>query len=674
MIKKSRKECFFGVHFDFHAMPGETVGEVYQPDVVAKMLDEVKPDFVQCDTKGHAGLSSYPTKVGNQADKIAHDVLRMWRDLTKERGIRLYAHHSGLFDRAVLQQHPDWGAMSKNGEVSTDFISVFSPYVDEILIPQLLELCEEYEMDGAWVDGECWGAKADYGPYAAGKYLKETGKKPPVGEEDHEEYEEFCRQGFLDYVRHYIEVIKEKHPHFEITSNWIYSAYMPEEPQFELEFLSGDYASANSVESARYNGRCLAARGMTWDLMAWGQNAVPGGWMTRNRTTKEYAQYCQEAAQIIAMGGGFQFFNIMYGYGGTVQEWAIPMWAKVAAFCREREAVCHGAKLYPEVAVVYTNRKGGSANGGLYNQSEYSCFKPLCTWISALSNNQISSEVLYEYQLKKELSKYKVIVLPSSENLEAESRDALVQYVKDGGVLILDSQAAMHFGDVIQADIEYLKEEKRCFLDGGEMLCCVEAPVLQVTNAVKCEIDTTGTMSGESLGISSYYYHSNIYEESKEIAAFQQQLGKGVIQVICVDVGRSYSSNRSGAYNNFLCNQLAAAGYEKTVDVKGSSLVDVILTEKEDSFQINLVNMAGNHNVPGVRSYNEIPMVGPLTVTINCQDDPGEIYLELGHVRAEYKYDNGKAVVVIPRLEIHQVIVVSKGLINKKSYGKIKAQ
>ena len=124
-IKKERKDLFFGVHFDFHAMPGEVVGEVYEPRVVAKMLDAVKPDYVQCDTKGHAGISSYPTKVGTPAGRIEHDVLRMWRELTKERGIRLYAHHSGLYDMAVLEQHPDWGAVDKEGNVSTDFISVF---------------------------------------------------------------------------------------------------------------------------------------------------------------------------------------------------------------------------------------------------------------------------------------------------------------------------------------------------------------------------------------------------------------------------------------------------------------------------------------------------------------------------------------------------------------------
>ena len=98
-----RENAFFGVHFDFHALHGQTVGEDFRPDVVAKMLDEVKPDFVQCDTKGHEGLSSYATKIGTQADEIKHDVVGMWRALTRERNIPLYAHHSGLYEITVAK-------------------------------------------------------------------------------------------------------------------------------------------------------------------------------------------------------------------------------------------------------------------------------------------------------------------------------------------------------------------------------------------------------------------------------------------------------------------------------------------------------------------------------------------------------------------------------------------
>ena len=81
-MPKKRRDCALGIHFDFHAMPGETVPSLWKPEYYCRMLDAVKPDFVQCDTKGHAGLSSYPTIAGTQADTITHDILKMMREET----------------------------------------------------------------------------------------------------------------------------------------------------------------------------------------------------------------------------------------------------------------------------------------------------------------------------------------------------------------------------------------------------------------------------------------------------------------------------------------------------------------------------------------------------------------------------------------------------------------
>lgn len=244
-MKKSRENSFFGIHFDFHAMEGETVARIYRPDIVSKLLDKVKPDFVQCDTKGHAGFSSYPTKAGTQAAEIKKDVLKMWRSLTEERSIALYGHHSGLYDMTVAKNHPEWAVKDENGSISPAYISPFSPYADEILIPQLKELALDYKLDGAWIDGECWGAFVDYSDYAVQKYYDETGKNPPVrSDEDYESYREFCRKGFTDYVQHYIDEIKKAAPNFQITSNWIFSSYMPVKPNVSVDFLSGDYSTS----------------------------------------------------------------------------------------------------------------------------------------------------------------------------------------------------------------------------------------------------------------------------------------------------------------------------------------------------------------------------------------------------------------------------------------------
>lgn len=127
---KTRENSFFGIHFDFHAQEGQTVGTDFRPEVVAELLDRVKPDYVQCDTKGHYGYSSYPTKIGTPPTAMEHDVLKMWRQLTKERDIALYAHHSGLFDVVAAQKYPHWAVVNADGTVSNAYMSPFGPYAD----------------------------------------------------------------------------------------------------------------------------------------------------------------------------------------------------------------------------------------------------------------------------------------------------------------------------------------------------------------------------------------------------------------------------------------------------------------------------------------------------------------------------------------------------------------
>jgi hypothetical protein len=178
-MRKKRSESFFGIHFDFHAMPEQTVCEEYRPELIARLLDEAKPDFVQCDTKGHAGLSSYPTDIGNRASTYREDPLAMWRKLTAQRDIALYAHHSGLYDRKVAEQHPDWAVVDEDGNVSEEYLSPFSPYAEEFLIPQIKEMYDRYGIDGVWVDGECWDSISITANTRPRHILTNTKRLPP---------------------------------------------------------------------------------------------------------------------------------------------------------------------------------------------------------------------------------------------------------------------------------------------------------------------------------------------------------------------------------------------------------------------------------------------------------------------------------------------------------------
>ena len=171
-----RDQSFLGVHFDFHAGPSDkNIGANTTPQMVGTILDMVHPDYIQVDCKGHPGYSSYPTEVGNPAPGLVTDPLAVWRKVTADRGVGLYMHYSGVWDARAVELHPDWAVKDPSGNPSDRITSVFGPYVDKLLVPQLKELAGKYGVDGLWVDGECWATTLDYGEKAVRLFKEETG-------------------------------------------------------------------------------------------------------------------------------------------------------------------------------------------------------------------------------------------------------------------------------------------------------------------------------------------------------------------------------------------------------------------------------------------------------------------------------------------------------------------
>lgn len=639
--KKERKDCFLGLHFDFHAMEGETVGTIIDTDSIERMLDETKPDMIQVDTKGHPGISSYMTKAGEHASEMKMDVLKVWRDLTAKRGIRLYAHHSGLFDQTQARLHPDWAVVEADGTVSDSYMSPFGPYVDEVLIPQMMEIAGEYGVNGIWVDGECWGAFVDYSEHAKKAWKEAKGVGPAYpGDEKYEEYKEFCRDGFRNYVTHYIETVKAKYPDFEMTSNWMYSHYMPEKRQVPIDFISGDYSCNDSVKSARVVGRCCANQNITWDLMAWGQNAVPPSWETRNRCTKEGLQLCQEAAVVLGLGGGFQFFNILYGTGGLVQDWAIDSWREVSKFCREREAFCFHAKSIADIAVIYPRYYSRNPERkALFTGAAWSSVQG---WVSAIADIGYSCDVVNEADLG-ELSKYKVIVMPMADGYEKETLDRMTEFARNGGTVIADG--GVTFEDSVSGVTFAEGKEQLLFLDGNGRLSAIEAEYYEPNLTTAKEL--------------LYCYEQNYYYESeRHVSCVVNEVGAGKVASLCVGLGRVYNKNITYALKQYMKEMFDSCGYVPFISVEGSDYADVSLMAKDGKIMVNILNTAGEHNSKGVRTFHEIPQIGPLKVKIRTKKKPEQVMWQPDGIELEVIEETDGYTCTIDRLHIHGIVEI----------------
>lgn len=432
--RMKRADSFLGIHFDFHAGADcNRVGERTTREMVELVINKVRPDYIQIDCKGHRGYSSYPTKVGNPAPGFVGDPLRIWRDVTRVHGIALFMHYSGVWDDQAVAMHPAWAARDANGKPNKRATSVFGPYADELMIPQLRELAGEYGVDGVWVDGDCWGTVPDYGDRAVREFCKQTGAKAAprkAGDPYWNEWMDFHREGFRRYVRHYVDQLKASHPDFQVISNWAFSDHMPEPVSADVAGLSGDFAPDDSVNSARFAGRCLEDQSVPWDLMSW-------SFSRKTRKQKPAVQLMQEAAVVLALGGGYQAYFKQDRDGALRDPSEMEVMARVARFCRDRQAYCHRSTAVPQIALLYSTAGHYRASPRLFHWAGSSGVTVLRQALTTMLNHQYSVQILSEHQLTGSMSDWPVIIVPGWEHLQPAFRDELAAYAKGGGRLLL---------------------------------------------------------------------------------------------------------------------------------------------------------------------------------------------------------------------------------------------
>lgn len=637
----ARADSFLGVHFDFHAGADcSEIGKNTTRAMIENVITQIRPDYLQIDCKGHPGLSSYPTNVGNRAPGFVGDPLRLWRRVTAEQGVSLYMHYSGVWDSEAIRQHPDWGVIDAGGKTNGNATSRWSPYADSLLIPQLRELACDYGVDGVWVDGECWASASDYGEAALKAFRDETGitdipRKP--GDPYWFEFLQFHRESFRKYLRYYIAQVKRTNPDFQICSNWAFTDHMPEPVSAPVDFLSGDYSPDDSVNSARLSGRYLTRQGVPWDLMAWSfsRNKTADG-----RDQKTAVQLQREAAIVIALGGGFQAY-ITQKRDGSIREERVPVMAEVAKFCRARQALCHHAMQVPQVAVLFSTAAHYRMVNGLFSRD----LARINGVLQALLESQHSVEVLSEHHLAGRMAEYPLIVVPEWEYLEPNFKADLVAYVRGGGnLLLVGPRSAAMFQDELDVTPQ------------GEPVAAADCHLTYRGDSSA----VTGQVQTLKLGAAAKPFGEiRRADESLQPAAFVQKLGRGKIAATCFTFGQGYANTRNAAMRRFLSDLSRELFPKPIVEVAGSGDVDAVVSRKAGRFMVNLVNTAGPHQTAPV--VDSIPPVGPLDVTIRQAAKPAKVTLEPAGIALPFEHRDGEIRITVPRVEIHEIIVVDNG-------------
>ncbi len=667
MSRKRREDCFFGIHFDFHAGEDCTaIGTNTDEEQIQYLLDTVKPDFVQCDSKGHPGITSFETQVGTSAPGFARDNLKIWRDVTARAEVPLFLHYSGVFDMAAIKAHPEWAVVDAEGAARSDFTSTKGGYAGELLVPQLEEVINKYDVDGVWVDGEAWAVVPDYSPAFLRAFTADTGietvPKTPK-DPDYQAYMDYVRESFRQYLRFYTRELHRRHPGFQIASNWAFSSYMPEKVSADVDYLSADYNPIDSYNTARFESRYLATQGKPWDIMGWSFIVSP---VENIPSTKSACQIQREAAAPLSLGGGFQVYT-QQNRDGSLEKWMLPMLGEVGRFCQERKEKCFRAENVPQIAVfLSTYNYYKIFRRPLFPEKEYIAARGIT---QALLDNQLSVQLISEHHLREDLMRYPVLVLPELAWLEEETVSMLKCYVAQGGHLVAAGPlAAQYFKDEAGASMEHpFTEAERKVL--GNCLSIEELEQMEESLGVttKRYLKVNGWMTGlhslscavtplEGTQAVGRLYEGNAAKGASYPAATVRRAGKGSYTCIWVNTGEKYLLAQRFLVRDFW-GDLVKEVFKPMVRVTGSHLVDVNISRKGEELLVHLINTSGAHGSEHTYIYDEITPLGNLELAVDLKGCPSRVEAVPAQP-VEWDWSEGVLHISVSSLDIYTILSI----------------
>jgi hypothetical protein len=162
-------------------------------------------------------------------------------------------------------------------------------------------------------------------------------------------------------------------------------------------------------------------------------------WSFSRKTHKQKpaVQLMQEAAVVLALGGGYQAY-FKQDRDGAVRDLAeMDVMAQVAKFCRERQAYCHRSVAVPQIVLLYSTAGHYRESPRLFHWAGSSGVAVLRKALTQILQNQNGVQIVSEHHLKGKMSQWPVIIVPGWKHLEPSFRDELAAYAKTGGRLLL---------------------------------------------------------------------------------------------------------------------------------------------------------------------------------------------------------------------------------------------
>lgn len=659
---------YVGLHYDMHANEHDIdlFGKL-DPADLEKYFRRIKPDFVSCDSKGHPGYTSYPSRFGCTAPGLAKDSLRIYRDVTSKLGIKLYAHFSGVYDKLAIIKNPNWARINADGTSDKCETCNYSGYTSELMIPQMLEILKNYDVDGFWVDGENWASGACWCDKCKSKFVQETGLVVPLSSKDNtwEQWKAFHRKAFVDHVNRYSDAIHKTKPDCTVCSNWMYSSRQPDPITARVDYLSGDIDPAWGCARAALEGRVFDSTDMPWNLMVWlVTKPKPGAGQYANDTEmpwviKPVVHLCQEVAEVVALGGGTILYDPL-PRSGRLPEWHVDITAEVVDFARTRQAFCHKTTTASEIAILYLSEHHYAGSNLPYCLFEsITPTKPLEGALHCILENGHSVDVITRHSIGK-INEYKLLIVPEQTHIEKDVLRLLEKYVGNGGhVIITGNNLACICPELVGVVAAERPEIIRNDIGVGGCNSFGYLPVGQ--RAVPVCGDWSKVVAGENTFIEANFLRGQ--EPERDDTGFPivtLRKTTGSVLAIHGPIFYNYFSGHYPLIREFIKDQIRKLEINWRFKIDAPPWVEFIARKKGDLLLLNFVNRGCAETLDASRiNVVAIPPANNISVEVRINKLPRSVRMRVADTNLPFEFKNGILKFTLPPLDIHEVVEIT---------------
>jgi hypothetical protein len=626
----------FGYHHDLHVDTRDTgIGTRCAEEELVPALRLTGADFVQTDSKGHPGYTSWFSRTPNASigPGVEKDALAAWRSATRRLKLPLHAHYSGIWDKAAGEKHPEWCIITADGTparaawggIDTDGGDKMCPrggYVLKLMIPQLLEMASTHGIDGVWIDGDIWAMQPCYCERCRAAFREKTGARDPPRERSDPGWAawwNFTRESFEEYVATYTEALHREAPNLLVCSNWLQTFRHPGPPEIPTDWISGDNTASWGMDSGRCEARFISTRGKPWDIMMW-DFCFPRGWLGDPDwapTVKPVQMLQQEAAVTVSLGGNVQVCDNPFAglREGQLVPWRLRRVSEVARFVKRRRSLCQGTRTIPQIAVLHSEAQARSAPIGLSPRDIDTA--PVQGAVFSLLECSWGVDVLDEWALLPRLPDFPVVVAPEQDAMSPAMVSGLKAYAENGGRLLVSGAGAPPvFGQ------DFLGVKLSSTTDGAVYHVPASGAAVAAWSARWAFAEPVSARPLGRLGATPSLTEKLLPWP----AAFVNTVGRGTVAWVPFNVFRDFERNRYPLLREFIRAAVRPLARDQDIEVKAPACVDVVLRRKGRRRIIHLVNRStGIPTLPNSGVIDEVAPVGPVQITVRQAGAPPRI-------------------------------------------------